>query len=341
MKTVKDIYEFFLQYLDTGKNNNLMEFLNTVPEFTIKDENGVGKVDMSLGMEYYQICEKMVDDALLIKVGNPNPAMRLTNVYMSIHSVNAQNPQAFLRNLDYGVYDFKYRGFTYTYNQFKDSMAAVVGTNQKGDADIGTAYYIGDHQFATAAHCVTSMSKFNLLKPDNTPYKIKEVWFATGQDTDDYDLAILVVDETPSCRAFWLGEPAVLDDVLVMGFPPIPGLNTVLTAETASVATRENPLCKAVVGQNVGEANSYLSSMDYFLINARVKGGNSGGPIINNEGRVIGTVVQIPFDNEGGFDGKRFDIMGFGICLPAKYLEGIIANPSITKVHYVNNAYSI
>lgn len=318
-----------------------MDFLNTVPEFTFKEEDGSEKIDMTLGMEYYKICEKMVDDALLLKVKNLNPAMRLTNVYLSVHSVNSQNPQAFIDSLDYGVYDFKYRGFTYTHSQFKDSLAPVVGVNKKGDADIGTAYYIGNGQFATAAHCVTSMNSFNMLKPDGTPYNIKEAWFATDQNTDDYDLALLVVDEVPACRPFWLGEPTVLDDVLVMGFPPIPGLNMVLTAETASVATREKALCKAVVGQHVGEADSYLSKLDYFLINARVKGGNSGGPVINNEGRVIGTVVQLPFDSEGGFSGKRFDIMGFGICLPAKYLEGIKDNPTVINVHFENDAYSI
>lgn len=164
-----------------------MDFLNTVPEFTIKEEDGSEKIDMTLGMEYYKICEKMVDDALLLKVKNLNPAMRLTNVYLSVHSVNSQ---AFIDSLDYGVYDFKYRGFTYTYSQFKDSLAPVVGLNKNGDADIGT-------------------------------------------------------------------------------------------------------------------------------------------------------VVQIPFDSEGGFAGKRFDIMGFGICLPAKYLEGIKDNPTVKNVHLEDCAYSI
>ena len=84
---------------------------------------------------------------------------------------------------------------------------------------------------------------------------------------------------------------------------------------------------KATIGQVVAEADAYASKLDFFLINARVKGGNSGGPVINKEGCVIGTVVQLPFDNKGGYDSGRFDIMGYGICLPSKYTESILEDP--------------
>ena len=63
-----------------------------------------------------------------------------------------------------------------------------------------------------------------------------------------------------------------------------------------------------------------------------MKGGNSGGPVINNEGKVIGTVIQLPFDSEGGFDGKRFDIMGFGICLPSKYIDDLIRSHDVHQL---------
>ena len=318
---------FFKQALNNGKTSlPLMEFLEGVSGFNETGDNGADMMNVSLGMEYYQICEKMADDFLLLRI-KPNVVMPLSSEYLGVHEVNSTDPQAFIRELDYGLYDFKYRGFTYTYEHFKESVVPIEGFKHDGKADIGTAYYIGDRYFVTAAHCVTGLQRFNLLKGDGTPYALKEVWFAAGQNLEDYDLAVLWADEEPACPALWLGEPAVLDEILTMGYPPIPCFNLLLTAETVTVANYGKIQRKAVTGQVVGNSNTYFNQLDYFLISARVKGGNSGGPVINNEGKVVGTVIEIPFDSEGGSDSGRYDIMGFGVCLPSKYVDGLLANP--------------
>lgn len=338
MKTVKEIYDYFLEGILNGEGaRSLMGFMNTIPGFHTKGQDKAGSMNVSLGMEYYRICEKMADDLLLLKT-KPNTVMPFMSEYVGVSSVNSSIPEAFDREIAYGGYDFKYRGFAYTYNFFKDSVVPIVGINAIGDQDNGTAYYIGNNYFVTAAHCVTGLQKFNLLKPDNSTYKLKEVWLASGQDLDTYDLAIIVVDEKPTCPSLWLGRPTVLDEILTMGYPPIPGINPLLTAETATIATYDKIQRKAVVGQVVGNANTYFNDLEYFLISARVKGGNSGGPVINNTGKVVGTVIQLPFDNEGGFKGKRFDIMGFGVCLPSKYTEDLLATPDI-KVAIFDNGY--
>lgn len=339
MKTVKEIYDFFLQFFSNGgKQLSLMDFLNNVPGFVDKNDDGTESMNMTMGMEYYKLCEKMVEDSLLMRI-KPNAMMSIMTEYLAVHSVNSSNPQVFNMDLNYGTYDFKYRGFTYTYNYFKESVVPIAGKKVNGDEDNGTAYYIGENRFVTAAHCVEGLERFNLLKPDGTPYTLRAVLFAAGQSTDEYDLAVIVTDELPTCQPLWLGAPAVLADVLVMGYPPIPGLNPVLTAETASVASYNKFQRKAVVGQVVADADTYFNRLDYFLVSARVKGGNSGSPVINGEGRVVGTVIQLPFDSEGGFDGKRFDIMGFGVCLPSKYVDGLLSNHNVKPLVSDNGYY--
>lgn len=52
-----------------------------------------------------------------------------------------------------------------------------------------------------------------------------------------------------------------------------------------------------------------------------MKGGNSGSPVINEYGKVVGMVFEIPFDSKAGSEGGRYDIMGFGICFPSKYIQ--------------------
>lgn len=87
-------------------------------------------------------------------------------------------------------------------------------------------------------------------------------------------------------------------------------------------------------------ATAYRTQMDCFLINARVKGGNSGGPVINKEGKVVGTVVALPYDLESDSSNPRYDIMGYGQCLPSKYIEELMTNPEQLPLHKEDNYYS-
>lgn len=58
-------------------------------------------------------------------------------------------------------------------------------------------------------------------------------------------------------------------------------------------------------------------------------------------GKVIGTVVETPFDSQGGSASGRYDIMGYGLCMPSKYVTQVIENPNIKELQYTNNAYTV
>lgn len=336
MKTVKEIYDFFLQFFSNGgKHLSLMDFMNTVPGFLETKEDGIGSMNVSLGMEYFRICEKMVDDLLLMRI-KANPMMGIMTQYLAVHSANSSDPQAFNLALDYGAYDFKYRGFVYTRDHFTHSVLQIEGQYEDLGLDTGTAYYIGKNLFVTAAHCVNDVARFNLLLPDDTPLPLRDVWFAKDQDREVYDLAIIRVDGELTIPYFMLDAPAVLDEVLVMGFPPIANLPSIQTAETATIGAYQ----KASTGQVVANTTAYRTQVDFFLINARVKGGNSGGPVINKEGKVVGTVVALPYELESDPDNPRYDIMGYGQCLPSKYIEELLENPEQLPLHEDGKYYS-
>lgn len=345
MKTVKEIYDFFQK--NTGADcsaSSLMDFFETVPCFKVctKDSSGLSSMNMSLAMEYLKICEKMCDDFLLLRVKEPS-VIGIDGQYIAVHSVNSSDPAVFRHEIDYGKYDFKYRGFPYTRDTFQNSVLPIVGINRKTQCeDLGTAYYIGDNYFVTAAHCVKGLTHFNLLLPDNSPLVLKEVWYAKGENIDDYDLAVLHTDKVPNdIKSFELNDPNVLDDVLTMGYPPIPGLNPVLISEKASVASYVKGRQKSSTGQIVAQTDSYLSKLDFFIISARVKGGNSGCPVISNDGYVVGTVFQIPFDSKHSSnpDEERYDIMGYGVCLPSKYTRQLMDNPEIHPLKFNEGGY--
>ena len=120
MKTVKEIYDYFHQFPNAEKESaSLMEFLETTPSFSEPDSrgNGLSIMNMSMGKEYLRICEQMENDNLLIKVKDAS-IIKIDPHYIAVDSVNSSNPSVFLKELNYGLYDFKYRGFSYIRNYF-------------------------------------------------------------------------------------------------------------------------------------------------------------------------------------------------------------------------------
>lgn len=341
---VKEIYDFFAENIASkDKKVTLLDFLRTIPGFVSKtsDNSSCEIFNMGIANKISSLCKKMVSQDMLLIPIKTNQIICLNDEYISVHENNSSNPKELIDDLKYGAYDFKYQGFVYTRNWFEHSVLPISGINAEGDEDMGTTYYIGNNMFVTAAHCINGLERFNLLLNDTTPIRLREVWFAAGEDSNDYDLAVIIADEPIKVPAFMLDKPSVLDPVLVIGYPPIPGMFPIQTSETASVGAYIKSDQKAAVGQVVTPVKSYLSKLDFFIINARVKGGNSGGPVINEYGKVIGTVVQIPFDNQGGSGGGRYDIMGYGVCLPSKYINNLIDNHDTKSLVVKDEYYSI
>jgi serine protease Do len=74
-----------------------------------------------------------------------------------------------------------------------------------------------------------------------------------------------------------------------------------------------NAEVKASTGRVVGSGSAYLDGQHYILINARVKGGNSGVPIVNRQGYVVGILGQTSMNTE---DILSLDSLGYGIATP-------------------------
>ena len=58
-----------------------------------------------------------------------------------------------------------------------------------------------------------------------------------------------------------------------------------------------------------------------MLITARITRGNSGGPVINQNGSLVGIACQlVDSDAENG----EYDDLGYGVAVPVSYLRDII-----------------
>jgi len=124
---------------------------------------------------------------------------------------------------------------------------------------------------------------------------------------------------------FRCSESGPLEEVLCLGFPPIPGFRETLISDVATV----NAEIKSSTGRVVTYGTSYLDRQRYFLINARVKGGNSGGPIVNRQGYVVGILVQTPMNPE---DLTQLDSLGYGVATPKEEWINLLGDGR-AKVH--------
>jgi len=251
--------------------------------------------------------------------------------------------------IDYGYYDFMIYGFPAIRENFADSVRPVIVTSSKGDISIGTGFLIrhaDNLYFITARHCLPEDSFISIPELNGSgckqPIEPCHIYFPAN---DDIDVAIIeivnkqyiqVIDaETKTAKGisfsekyFLLDKPDVLDQVLTMGFPPIQGFTEAIQiSETATIASD----LKSTTGEITGRGVHYFGGLkEHFLISARVKGGNSGGPVINKFGLVVGMIIEL-LQNA-----NTPDLLGYGVAISSTVIEDLLISieKKVSKIDF-------
>ena len=183
------------------------------------------------------------------------------------------------------------------FQQVRPEMVVVESAgadHKKESAALGSGVIINTQgQILTALHVVQETGGVTLTFADGTQSGAKV------QSTDpDHDVAVLTPDHPPGVivPAVLGGGVRVGDDVFALGHPL--GLVDSFTAGVVSGLDRAFPLPN-------GRTLNGLIQFD-----AAVSPGNSGGPLLNRKGQVIGIVTGLanPSGNE--------DFVGIGFAVP-------------------------
>lgn len=248
------------------------------------------------------ICSKLVNKHAL------SPANTIPGRFMSGDCYYAL--QFDEKMADYGKYDFLVFGSPYIRKHFLKSVLPIFITEKDASLNIGTAFLLAEKKIVTARHCVENKKKIEIPEIRG---KISGIYTLPDEKVD---LAIIEYSENllPKVPGFLLREHNILENVLTMGYPPIPGFESILVANNTEVGSH----LKSSTGRAVGENTSYLDNQNYLLLNSRVKGGNSGGPVIGEDGLVVGVVTDCPEDDKGIHE------LGYAIATPISYLVELI-----------------
>jgi serine protease Do len=220
------------------------------------------------------ICERLSQFGILEPAGKVAGQLpMLGNCYYTSRVGNME----WWMNEEYGVFDNLAFGFPYVRSQLEDSVKPII-VEHGGKEDIGSCFILEDgihnlyiqkeRLIITARHCIEEMSNIHIpgvIWSEHPPASIQV------HADESVDLAIIRLQDPTSLankKGLRMSIGNVLDEVMVMGFPPIPGFDAIQIAEVATIASQ----LKYTIGQTVASSTSYLDKNRYHLISARIKG---------------------------------------------------------------------
>ncbi|GEL18415.1 MarP family serine protease [Pseudonocardia asaccharolytica] len=155
----------------------------------------------------------------------------------------------------------------------------------------GTGFVIGPQRVMTNAHVVAGTSETS-VEVMGRGGRTRDLRATVVSYDPEIDVAILAVPSLQATPLEFAPDPAnVGDDVIVLGYP----LDGPFTATAGKVRDRIQ-----LRGPDIYDSGTV--TRDVYTVRAVVRSGNSGGPMINPDGQVIGVVFGAALDDsETGF----------------------------------------
>jgi hypothetical protein len=173
-------------------------------------------------------------------------------------------------------------GFEYIIRLYRDSVIKIEPTLKNHAKSIGTGFIVeyNENLFViTNKHVVEESVELNLYDINDVKIDFVNVFF-----NPDKDIAIIILKDYCVSTPFQLNiHLRLLDEIITIGYPSVP-----MTKFSYQIYHK-------------GEINSFVqdySNNDLILISAKTSSGNSGSPVIDSSGRVIGIVTQELFEEE-------------------------------------------
>lgn len=172
-------------------------------------------------------------------------------------------------------------GFNYIFESYQSSVFKIENIDHQGESSIGTGFLVrGDDNhdlIVTNKHVLDKCVELRVFDKDDHP-----ISFRPPVKENENDLAIIPIPIQANTPRFCLNVRVdVLSDIITIGYPAVP-----MTKSAYQICHK-------------GEINSFVDDYfgnKFFLFSAKTSSGNSGSPVIDPAGMVVGIVTQELFD---------------------------------------------
>jgi serine protease Do len=315
---ILDILLYFSEYEIV--NNSII--YRTVWGFCLffKEKNSL--VDMPQPQDVSAICEALVQNQKMSLIGRKGPDGTDNQYSVGFSGGKAPDQSTDLLMLDHSL-KCLILGFPYIYRSTKNFVLPLEYTDRDDLKQIGTCFIFGNY-LVTAKHCLEGAKTISIR---GISVEILEKCNFLVSENDLMDLAVAKLPASLGSTISYYDQPSVLDSVITLGYPRIPGYHNFLAVENATVSARFTATRGAVAAMAI----DFWIKEKLVLITARIKGGNSGGPLIRHDGSLVGVSVNLPV-GEGDYDD-----LGYGVAIPSQFIIEI-ANENNSKP--INGGFS-
>ena len=318
---VMDIVEFFSaknrgkinEYKKSKKLGPIFCFIEKYKDTT--DPNGPYPVQPSI---VERICSKLCSLGIMERLRSNSNLAQLDDF---IHFLDINCNDEITRERNSQMLNSLVYGFEYIYKTYKAKVKPILFEASNGDITVGSGFEIFGG-IATAKHCLEGSKSIAIQGYSADVLSKAKILTHTNKNID---IAFIDISDKEQISPY-VAEAKILDDVLVMGYPKIPMFTDFLTAERATISSQAIGRITPTVG-NIAAQGDTIQHTSLFLVTARIKGGNSGGPVINSRGEVVAIACADTDLSEGDYDK-----LGYGVATPAKYLLEIMTKPIVDEL---------